>query len=71
MTVTVDEDIVKIHTKIGELAIHAKECSQEVIDDALVIGRYTDKLRQEDLAKIYKATGQFYNECICTKKIKK
>lgn len=68
MTVTIDEDTAKISTKLGELERHAKECSEAVVDDTFVLGRFMDKFTKEDLDKLYSATGKFYNDCICTRK---
>lgn len=68
MVVEIDKDIATIDNKLKDLEIHARECSQEVIDDTLVIGKFMGKLVEKDLSRLYSSTGKFYNECICTKK---
>lgn len=64
------EDIAKIDKHLRDLEIHAKECSKAVVDDALVIGKLMEMFRPEDMTRLYKATGQFYNGCVCNKKVK-
>ncbi len=60
----------KIDTKLSELEKHAGECSEEVIDDALVIGKFMNKLTGKDLNRLYSSTSKFHRECICNKKVK-
>lgn len=68
MVIKIDEDIMKIDNKLRELEEHARECSQDAIDDTFVIGRFMDKLTEKDLNRLYSSTAKFYNECICTKR---
>lgn len=71
MVVKIDEDIIEIDNKLRELEEHARECSQEIIDDTFVIGRLMGKLTKKDLDRLYSSTTKFYRECVCTKKPKK
>lgn len=71
MVIKIEEEPIKINKHLGDLERHARECSEEILDDAFVLGRYLDKLTSNDLDRFYAATGRFYRECTCSTKIVK
>ena len=67
------EELIKLETNalLEQLETHAKMCAQDIIEDIFVIGMNINKLGKNDMNRVYSATGKFYKECVCTKKISK
>lgn len=51
-----------------QLENSVNECSEDVIDNAINIGRYYNDLQTKDLERLFNITRQFREECDCRKK---
>jgi len=51
-----------------QLESSVNECSEDVIDNAINLGRYYSDLQTKDLERLLSITRQFRKECDCRKK---
>lgn len=56
-----------IEGSLYQLESSVNECSEDVIDNAINIGRYFSDLETKDLEKLFNITIKFRKECVCRK----
>jgi len=51
-----------------QLESSVNECSEDIIDNAINLGRHFGDLETKDLERLSNTARQFHKECICRKK---